>query len=375
MAAASRARILQVAPRFLPYMGGVEVHVAEISPRLAEAGFDVSILTTDVSGQLPLVDDHEGIAVHRVPAYPAGRDYYLAPGLSRAIERAGPFDLIHIHSYQTLVAPLAMLAARRLNVPYVLTFHSGGHSSRIREALRGVQRGVLRPLLLGAERLIAVSQFEIDHFSSLLRVPTDRFELIENGGRLPVIPLAVRPDPERPLILSIGRLERYKGHHRLIAALPHVLEQVPTARLRIAGLGPYEGELWRLARGLNVADHVEIGPVEPTDRQAMAVLIGQASVVALLSEYEAQAIAVMEALSLHRPVVVCHAAGLMEFADRGFARGVAQGAGAPEVAQALVDQIREPLAPPAISMPSWESCASRLGDLYDRLVDRAGKAA
>jgi glycosyltransferase involved in cell wall biosynthesis len=356
-------------------MGGVEVHVAEIAPRLAAAGFDVSILTTDVSGRLPLVDDHEGIPVHRVPAYPARRDYYLAPGLSRAIERTGPFDLIHIHSYQTLVAPLAMLAARRLNVPYVLTFHSGGHSSRIREALRGVQRGVLRPLLLGAERLIAVSQFEIDHFSHLLRVPTDRFELIENGGRLPVIPLAVRPNPERPLILSIGRLERYKGHHRLIAALPHVLEQVPNARLRIAGHGPYEGELWRLARGLHVAEHVEIGPVEPTDRQAMAVLIGQASVVALLSEYEAQAIAVMEALSLHRPVLVCHAAGLMEFADRGFARSVAQDAAAPEVAQALVDQIREPLAPPAISMPSWESCASRLGDLYDRLVGRAGKAA
>jgi glycosyltransferase involved in cell wall biosynthesis len=291
------------------------------------------------------------------------------------MERTGPYDLVHVHSYQTLVAPMAMLAARRLNVPYVLTFHSGGHSSRIRQALRGVQRGVLRPLLLGAERLIAVSQFEIDHFSRLLRVPPEGFELIQNGGRLPFISRAERPDPDRPLILSVGRLERYKGHHRLIAALPHVREQFPAARLRIVGRGPYEAELRRLARALGVDEQVVIGPVEPSDRQAMASLISQASVVALLSEHEAQAIAVMEALSLHRPVVVCHAAGLMEFADRGFARSVALDAGAAEVAQALVDQIREPLAPPVLTMPSWDTCASQLGDLYDRLVAHARKAA
>jgi hypothetical protein len=65
----------------------------------------------------------------------------------------------------------------------------------------------------------------------------------------------------------------------------------------------------------------------------------------------------------------------MEFADRGFARSVALDAGAAEVAQALVDQIREPLAPPVLTMPSWDTCASQLGDLYDRLVAHARKAA
>ena len=371
----SRPRVLQVAPRFLPYLGGVEVHVAEISPRLAQAGFEVSILTTDVSGRLPLLDDYDGVPVHRIPAYPPSRDYYLAPGLFRAMSRAGSFDLVHIHSYQTFVAPMAMLAARRLGLPYVLTFHSGGHSSRVREALRGVQGGILRPLLLGAQRLIAVSQFEVDHFSAGLRLPRDRFELIPNGGRLPVVPIDAAPNPDEPLIVSVGRLERYKGHHRAIEALPLVLETIPGARLRLVGDGPYRGELERLARERGVGGRVEIGPVEPGDRLAMATLLSRASVVVLLSDYEAQAISVMEALSLHRPVVVCHAAGLMEFADRQLARSVSLHAGPRDVADAILMQIRDPLAPASFPIPSWESCADRLGELYERLVGRAGKVA
>src|SRR5690606_38221328 len=130
------------------------------------------------------------------------------------------------------------------------------------------------------------------------------------------------PGSDCPLILSVGRLEAYKGHQRVIAALPHVLEAVPTAQVRIAGTGPYEHELRRLAERLGVTPRVEIAAVPAGDRGAMAGLLQRASVVTLLSEYEAQAIAVTEAVALGRPVVVAYAAGLMEFADRGLARGV-----------------------------------------------------
>jgi len=44
------------------------------------------------------------------------------------------------------------------------------------------------------------------------------------------------------LIVSGGRLERYKGHHRAIAALPELIRRVPDARLYVVGTGPYEGE-------------------------------------------------------------------------------------------------------------------------------------
>src|SRR6188472_1282017 len=39
------------------------------------------------------------------------------------------------------------VAATRRGLPFVLTFHGGGHSSRTRQLLRGTQRAALRPLL------------------------------------------------------------------------------------------------------------------------------------------------------------------------------------------------------------------------------------
>ena len=74
---------------------------------------------------------------------------------------------------------------------------------------------------------------------------------------------AVTPEPG--LVVSVGRIERYKGHHKAIEALPHLLKTRPDARVEILGAGPYEPELRALADELGVArqgDH----PVHPADR-------------------------------------------------------------------------------------------------------------
>src|SRR2546427_33498 len=83
----------------------------------------------------------------------------------------------------------------------------------------------------------AAAAFEIDYYSRRLRVPRERFVLIPNGSDLPKT--ATLPDTHRDdaLIASVGRLERYKGHHRVIAALPYLLRSRPEIRLWVAGSG------------------------------------------------------------------------------------------------------------------------------------------
>ncbi len=49
--------VLLVAARYFPYMGGMETHVYEVGQRLARAGIRVTVLTTDLSGQLPTFED------------------------------------------------------------------------------------------------------------------------------------------------------------------------------------------------------------------------------------------------------------------------------------------------------------------------------
>jgi glycosyltransferase involved in cell wall biosynthesis len=262
-----------------------------------------------------------------------------------------------------LVAPLALFAATRAHIPYVVTFHSGGHGSRFRNRIRTIQALALRPLLSNARALIAVSEFEAQMFRHKLRLSKSRFVTIPNGASMDMPTHDPGPPELGVLILSVGRLEKYKGHQRVIAALPHVLAQEPSARLRIVGAGPYEESLRQLARSYGVADRVEIGRVDPQDRQGMARLLVRASVVALLSEYEANPVAVMEALALRRRVLVADTSGLTELARRGLARAISLESGPEETARAILDQIAAD-PPPDFKLPSWDECAAQIAEVY-----------
>jgi len=361
-------RVLQVSARFLPQVGGVERHIFEVATRFGRAGIDAEVLTTDATGSLPATESVAGIPVQRVRAWPRDRDLHFAPGLYRPI-RDGRWSVVHIQGIHTLVAPLGMDAASRAGIPYVVTFHSGGHSSALRSRLRPVQWLALRPLLKRAARLIAVSRFERDHFARQLGLSRERFSVIPNGAEISAdpAPLETRQvDPD--LVVSVGRVERYKGHHRLVEALPCLIELRPDARLRIVGDGPDRRNLERRASELGVADRVEIGPIDTGDRSAMLSILSRAGVVALLSEYEAHGIAVMEALSLGRPVVVATTTGLTELAERGWARGIPLQSDPWTIARALIAELDGP--PRQLpDLPSWDDTAAELAAVYRQVAN------
>lgn len=367
-------RILMVTPAFLPEMGGVERHVHEVARRLPDDGCEVTVITADPSGRLPADERDDAYVVRRVRSYPSGSDVRLSPSLGRRI-RETPCDLIHVQSYHTCVAPQAMLAARRARVPYVVTFHGGGHSSAWRNRARGTQRRALRPLLRGARRLVAVADFEVELYGRELGLPAERFAVVPNGIDLP----AAGTPPSRSadgdvVIASVGRLERYKGHHRAIAALPHLLREEPRARLWIAGSGPYENELRRLAVAHGVTERVEIAAVQADQRQEMARRLAGASLMVLLSEAETHPISVIEARALDRPVLVADTVGLRPFAERGEALAVAVDAPAEQVAAAMLRQLRTPIAAPVAKAFTWDDCARGLLDVY-RSATRASCAS
>ena len=358
-------RIAMVSPRYFPATGGTELHTREVARRIAAAGHLVTVVTTDPVGRLAPREEMEGVQIRRVRAWNAGSDLHFAPAVFDLIRR-GNWDVVHCQGYHTLVPPLAMSAALRANTPYVLTFHGGGHSSALRNRVRGTQRKLLRPLLARAARLVALAEFELALFGDRLGIPRERFILIPNGADLPVVSNPPPIDSTAPIIASVGRLERYKGHQRLIAALPSILKEQPNLRLWIAGSGPYESHLRDLANRLSVADHVDIRSIPAGDRHAMAAELSKISLLVLLSEYETQPIAVLEGLSLGRPALVADTPGLSELAHRGLARAVPLDTGPEAIAAAVLGQLRDPLLPPRdLKLPTWQDCAEQLLTLYD----------
>jgi phosphatidylinositol alpha-1,6-mannosyltransferase len=122
-------------------------------------------------------------------------------------------------------------------------------------------RGRIVKGLLDADLILPVSH----HTTGRLRALLDK----QSAVSPPIAPLRPRVDLERfnpgvstseirkrltidediPMVLSFGRLVPRKGTHRLILAMREVRQKVPSAVLVIAGTGPQEGRLRRLAAG------------------------------------------------------------------------------------------------------------------------------
>jgi glucosyl-dolichyl phosphate glucuronosyltransferase len=362
-------RVLTVTPFSPLNQGGVERHVMEVNRRLAAAGAEVEVLCSEPGASGVHEEERDGVRIRTVPARPADRDWCFAPRLWREMSRQ-PWDVVHVQSYHTLVAPLAMLRALTLRIPYVVTFHGGGHSSDLRNRARRAQRLLLRPLLRRAQRLVAVARFEIDEYGDELSLPAERFALIPNGTDLAFSAEAEQPAPERnghPTLASIGRLERYKGHHRVIAALPHVLAAEPEARLLIVGSGPYEAELRRQAEELNLTERVEFTSVPADDPTAMATLLGGVSLVVLLSDFETHPLVALEAAAAGRRLLVADSSGLAELAADGFARAIPPDEQPAKVAEAVMEELSKPPPSNRPTLTSWDECAAELLALYRSL--------
>lgn len=361
-------RILFVTPRYFPDMGGIETHVYEVARRLAQRAV-ITVLTTDRTGEHPRESLVNGVRILRVPAYPRNRDYYFAPEMRAYICRAD-YDIVHVQGYHTFVPPLAMWSARREALPYVLTFHSGGSSSGLRNLIRPLQVNMQRPLYAGAARLIGVSKFEAGQFQAWLNLPPERFTVVYNGASLPPVPADFTPPAGgTETILTVGRLEKYKGHHRLVEALPHILHTRPNTRLKVLGVGPYEAELRALVERHSLDQAVEITHVPSTNRTGMARELLSAKLVTLFSEYEAHPVAVMEAVAMGCSILVADTSGLSEVAQMGLARAVPLASSPEQLAQAIIAQLEQPHVPNRINLPTWDSCAEQLFDIYQAVID------
>jgi glycosyltransferase involved in cell wall biosynthesis len=367
-ATSSRPSVAMISPRAFPLMGGIESHIHEVSSRLVKLGHEVTVISTDPTGRLARQETINGVRFIRVPTWLSQTDYYFAPALYKQIMELD-LDVAHIQGYHTFVPPIGMLSAIRKKVPFVITFHSGGHSSGIRKLLRPIQWKSLSPLVRQAARHIGVSEFEANFFSRAMGVARQKFTVIPNGSELPAAPAAVA-NKSGTLILSIGRLERYKGHHRAIQGVHKLQWRIPDVRLTILGSGPYENELRKLVKTLRLGEKVSFQSIPPADRQMMASALSAADLVVLLSEYEAHPVAVMEALAMGRRVLTTDTSGFAELTRKGLTRTVALDSSPIEIAAAMEEALKTPSCSAKIILPTWDDCANKLSEVYQAAACR-----
>jgi glycosyltransferase involved in cell wall biosynthesis len=171
-----------------------------------------------------------------------------------------------------------------------------------------------------------------------------------------------------PLIGMVGRLQRWKGMHTLIQAMPQILERYPEARAVIVGgrheLEPdYEDELRRLINWLGLQDRVWLTGFQTDIPRWMRAM----DVVVHASDREPFGVVVLEAMALGKPVVAGAEGGPREIITEGV-----DGLLAPyEDVETLARQIRRYLDDPDFARRVGEAARRRAHDFSpEAFVDR-----
>ncbi|MGR6318756.1 glycosyltransferase family 4 protein [Micromonospora soli] len=284
--------------------GGVGQHVRSVARGLAAAG--ASVL---VCGPAATQDqfDFTGVGARftpvEIPASPTPADARAVAALRRALTDT-PVDVVHAHGLRAgLVAVLARPAA-----PLVVTWHNAVLAGGLRgQVSRLVERVVARNVrvALGAsadlvERAAALGA--ADARLAPVAAPTLPAPRRRRG--------AVRAEfgvaPDRPLILSVGRLHPQKRYDVLVDAAARWRSRKPAPVVVIAGSGP---AYLQLAARISAAR----APVTLLGhRTDVADLLAGADLAVVTSDWEARQLFAQEALRAGVPLVATAVGGLPE---------------------------------------------------------------
>lgn len=206
---------------------------------------------------------------------------------------------------------LAWLFHRRFGVPYAVYIH--GEELQVFRSSRELT-WMARRVLRDAQLVIANSENTAELLRNSWPISTDRLKVFHPG----VDTNYFRPAPfdpqireqlgwlDRPVILTVGRLQRRKGHNVLIEALPTVKKAIPDVLYAIVGDGEERSRLESSVDSLCLRENVLFhGSV---DDDSMRSAYQQCNLFALPNrevdgDFEGFGLVLLEAQACGRPVL------------------------------------------------------------------------
>lgn len=358
--------------------GGVHKTIVEMGKNLSKMGHEVTVLQGNPKG-LSHEETYEGFRIIRVKSRVADHLYGFSPEiyhyLKKHFNELNP-DVIHVHGYHTLFSSEVAYLIKKLNpeVPIVFSPHFGvfSRSSFAGKHLWGIyNRSLGKNVVENSKIIITASIFESNNLMKLFKVAEKNIKVIPHGVDY-INTDKVKEKKGRINLLYVGYLLELKGIQWIIEALHDLVyrKEVNTS-LSIVGEGPYEDELKKLAKTLNVNQFIRWeGFVPASQSERLMEIYRSSDVLLLLSQSENYGIVVSEALASKTPVIVTKRTALNEFLNEPGCFGVNYPPNPEEVAD-LVLQIHErdvevgPLTP---KIQTWDEIVKKYEKEYRVVV-------
>jgi glycosyltransferase involved in cell wall biosynthesis len=283
-----------------------------------------------------------GATVHNL-GWPRGRGALAQamlrlPELVRALQRVGPFDLVHGWWGQPAIGAAAF-AGRICRTPVVTTL-VGGELIALPHIRYGgrltPQSRVMMHLALNLSKTIVVLSDVLQQEAQAL------------GFTSSVIPFGVEPScfldvkprtpNAKPKLLHVASINRIKDQATLLRAMQRVMREIPETTLDLIGVDTLRGEMQRLAEQLGISTGVRFHGF--LTQEAIRPFWREADLFVLSSLHEGQCVAVCEAAAAGVPTVGTRVGLLAEWAP-DLASAVPVGDDA-ALASEIVSLLRDP---------------------------------
>jgi glycosyltransferase involved in cell wall biosynthesis len=225
---------------------------------------------------------------------------FAATPLVASIIRSRRLDHVHVHFATNIVPLLSELSG----IPVSITLHGPAEfegPNRLR-----LPEKVHRSAFVRTISWFGRSQVLLNSSSS----DWSKVEVIYLGvNAVPKLTRATQSGTPTRLI-SVGRLDRVKGHELLLHAIAPLIHEGRKIELCIVGDGPDREHLQGVSRKLNISNSVTLAG--PADQHRVRKLLARSDVFVLASLAEGLPVALMEAMAHSLPCVAIRIAGIPE---------------------------------------------------------------
>jgi glycosyltransferase involved in cell wall biosynthesis len=395
--------------------GGENVYVYELARSIGRLGWTVDVFTRWSSPKTSQIARMgENVRVIRLPAGPLEfiPKEQLFPYMQAYIDSFMAFKQTHkldyllLHGNYYLSAWAAVQIGKQLGIPVVSTFHTLGIVKH--RALNSFDPSPddriekEKDVMQGEDRIIATSPVMKDEIVTMYGMPAKKIVVIPGGVNLKrFTPLpqhiarrVLSINPNKIIILYVGRMERRKGIDTLIEAMSFLVQKMPekrkVMRLLISGGEARKGiglegipektekeRLKKLVESLGLKDIVRF--TGNIDRENLPFYYASADVTVVPSYYEPFGLVPLESMACGTPVVASNTGGLMYTIKDGKTGSLVS----PKDPAGFADKIYELLENATTRkyfrengidrvtrMFSWESVGRQMSDFYhDTIID------
>jgi glycosyltransferase involved in cell wall biosynthesis len=290
-------------------VGGAERCLANLAMRIDRQRFEpvvYSLAPRPPTGKDQLIVQLEkaGVPIHFLGLRSAWQFLPAISRLTRLLREQQP-QIVQTFLFHANVA--GTLAARRAGVPHVAT---GVRVADPRRSRAWVERWACR----NVDRIVCVSESVAKHCrtggfrSESLTVIPNGVQVAEFANAQPIDLAKLGLPPGRKAIVYVGRLDAQKGLADLLAATPHLFQQLPEHDLVLVGDGPQRQFLETTAKSLQQEQRLHFTGW----RADIPAILAAAEMLVLPSRWEGMPNVVLEAMAAGKPVVVRRVEGTEE---------------------------------------------------------------